>query len=147
MLELTMSQRSGRRLALLSVVGLLALAGCGGGDGDEQLTPAETALGAQAETGAAADVTDTAASGSLPSAGFTLAEDVLLAEDSAGDDVVRLQEALTRLGYDPGPANGTFGRKTRQAVLRFQREHDLDADGIVGPLTAAAIDEALQATG
>lgn len=145
MSSLMVLPRCGRKLALLSVIALFGAAGCGGGDGE--ITPAEAATGAEAQTGARADATDTAAPETSPSAGFTLAEDVLLSRGSTGEDVVRLQQALKRLGYDPGPANGTFGRKTRQAVLRFQRERGLDDDGIVGPLTAAALDQALRETG
>jgi putative peptidoglycan binding protein len=33
----------------------------------------------------------------------------------------QVQKALRRLGYDPGPMDGAFGPKTRDAVRRFQR--------------------------
>jgi len=36
-------------------------------------------------------------------------------------------------------ADGLFGAHTRQAVLEFQRRHHLNADGIVGPITWAAL--------
>lgn len=51
-----------------------------------------------------------------------------------GGAVRRLQTWLSDLGYDIGPhgVDGDFGADTEAAVLRFQREHGLKADGIVG---------------
>jgi hypothetical protein len=53
-----------------------------------------------------------------------------------------IQIALTRLGYDPGPADGEEGPHTRAAIKKFQSEHQPDAgpvDGVGGPRTCAAI--------
>lgn len=58
-----------------------------------------------------------------------------LRQGSRGTDVRDLQLSLLRLGYNPGPADGIFGFKTKQAVIMFQRDNGLTADGIVGPLT------------
>lgn len=58
-----------------------------------------------------------------------------------GDNVTQLQRDLTRLGY-PLEDDGIFGRKTDEAVKKFQRDHGLEPDGIVGPKTRAAIDRA-----
>lgn len=35
--------------------------------------------------------------------------------------------------------DGIFGPKTHGAVLQFQRQNNLSADGIVGPMTGRAI--------
>ena len=43
--------------------------------------------------------------------------------------VVQLQLALTALSYDPGPADGMIGRRTREAVTNFRRANQLPATG------------------
>lgn len=52
---------------------------------------------------------------------------------SKGEEVIRLQEIL---GIE---ADGIFGPKTLAAVKLFQREHGLKEDGIVGPMTWDAL--------
>ena len=37
-------------------------------------------------------------------------------------------------------ADGIFGKNTEAALVRFQRDHGLAADGICGPLTYAALE-------
>jgi hypothetical protein len=54
------------------------------------------------------------------------------------DKVKTLQTELNQEGFAL-EADGLFGRDTESAVKQFQREHDLDDDGIVGPLTWAAL--------
>jgi peptidoglycan hydrolase-like protein with peptidoglycan-binding domain len=54
------------------------------------------------------------------------------------DEVKVLQIELNQAGFAL-EADGLFGRDTESAVKRFQREHGLDDDGIVGPLTWAAL--------
>lgn len=58
-----------------------------------------------------------------------------------GESVKQLQEKLIALDYScgSGGADGDFGSKTQEAVKKFQRENNLDDDGVVGPLTMAAI--------
>ncbi|MDK2784743.1 MAG: spore germination protein [Bacillota bacterium] len=63
----------------------------------------------------------------------------LLFYGTFGDDVAELQATLARLGYDPGPIDGDFGRLTEQAVRLFQAHHGLVVDGVVGPATYAAL--------
>ncbi|MES9902034.1 MAG: peptidoglycan-binding domain-containing protein [Sedimenticola sp.] len=67
----------------------------------------------------------------------------MLKDGDKGEEVKSLQENLTRLGYRPGKIDGDFGGKTEAAVVRFQEETGLYADGIVGPATQAAIEQAL----
>jgi len=62
-----------------------------------------------------------------------------LKEGSSGPDVVRLQERLKQLGFNPGAIDGQFDLGTEAAVLAFQRSEGLLADGIVGPRTIRAL--------
>lgn len=43
----------------------------------------------------------------------------------------RIQEALHRLGYDPGPVDGIFGPLTRAAVRRFQQDIGAKSTGVL----------------
>lgn len=51
-----------------------------------------------------------------------------------GPDVDEVQEILHRLGF-LSEVTGRYDRATEEAVKRFQREHGLEEDGIVGPAT------------
>ncbi|MBQ8555063.1 MAG: D-alanyl-D-alanine carboxypeptidase family protein [Clostridia bacterium] len=55
---------------------------------------------------------------------------------SQGESVWALQERLQALGYYTGTVDGQFGPATQAAVILFQQQHDLDADGIVGTATS-----------
>lgn len=58
-----------------------------------------------------------------------------------GDDVRRLQTALTNLGYFSGKIDGAYGGQTRAAVIAFQTAHGLSADGIAGKRTLTILYE------
>jgi hypothetical protein len=61
-----------------------------------------------------------------------------LRRGSKGPDVVYLQQRLQVFGYNLAP-DGDFGPKTEAAVRSFQRSNSLAVDGIVGPMTWAAL--------
>ena len=63
----------------------------------------------------------------------------LLSVGNQGADVRTLQTIMTNLGYNPGTVDGIFGELTRQAVQRFQSNHNLAADGMVGQETYNAL--------
>lgn len=65
--------------------------------------------------------------------------DPTLRSGSRGQAVERLQQALANLGFDPGSIDGIFGQRTRSAVVAFQKSRNLQADGVVGPKTWAAL--------
>jgi peptidoglycan hydrolase-like protein with peptidoglycan-binding domain len=61
--------------------------------------------------------------------------------------VKELQRQLHRLGLEPGMVDGRYGPLTTQAVKRFQKAHNLPADGIVNPDTLGRIQAQTPAAG
>lgn len=59
---------------------------------------------------------------------------------SQGTDVMEIQSLLKKIGYNPGPIDGYYGTRTKDAVIAFQRDNNLTADGIIGPQTYKIID-------
>ena len=53
--------------------------------------------------------------------------------------VRELQRRLWRRGCRPGPEDGRFGRRSRSALVWFQRKHDLARTGTVDADTLAAV--------
>lgn len=120
--------------------------------------PATTATPEQSETGTSSTPTTTAPSDTSTApttttpatpdgSSFTLPQGTKLrrGEDADPELTAALQRALLSAGYDPGPIDGTYGEQTEEAVIAFQEANDLDADGVVGPDTAAALNQALAA--
>ncbi len=61
-----------------------------------------------------------------------------LRPDATGPAVMSLQARLRRAGY-PVEVDGEFGPESADILIRFQQENGLEADGVVGPLTWAAL--------
>ena len=59
-----------------------------------------------------------------------------------GSRCKELQEKLIKCGYSCGSygADGIFGQATYDALVKFQRYHGLDADGLAGQKTFAKLD-------
>jgi peptidoglycan hydrolase-like protein with peptidoglycan-binding domain len=68
---------------------------------------------------------------------------VILKEGSTGDSVKKLQQNLKTLKFYNGAIDGVFGAKTKEAVIKFQSQNAVKADGIVGYETQAAIERAI----
>lgn len=69
---------------------------------------------------------------------------------SRGADVLKLQQALLALGFNPNGTDGKFGRGTENAVVAYQDSKNLTADGKAGTQTLTALYadfEALSASG
>ena len=75
-----------------------------------------------------------------PIAAIEADERGLLRRGDRGEDVKILQRALRSVGYDLA-IDGIFGRITLECVKSFQATHDLERDGIVGPLTWGKLEE------
>lgn len=58
---------------------------------------------------------------------------------ATGEAVVKLQNRLQALGYYTGTVDGQFGPGTRTAVITFQQQNGLQADGIVGAETSEVL--------
>lgn len=74
--------------------------------------------------------------------------DRLLHFKDAGDDVKNVQEALKQLGYDLSKygSDGLIGSETTAAIKAFQEAKGLSIDGIVGPNTVKALQDAVGST-
>ena len=58
---------------------------------------------------------------------------------STGPTVLALQQRLVGLGYWLGTPDGVFSDSTEQAVFAYQKAAGVGSDGVVGPLTQAAL--------
>ena len=62
----------------------------------------------------------------------------------AGAGVRDIQTGLNKLGYGLN-VDGDFGPLTEAAVIQFQKDHDLEVDGVAGPATWKALIDAVNA--
>lgn len=51
------------------------------------------------------------------------------------DIITKVQKELKNLGLYKGLIDGIYGKLTKEAVIKYQKIHKLNADGIVGPIT------------
>ncbi|MBB3601055.1 N-acetylmuramoyl-L-alanine amidase [Mycolicibacterium sp. BK556] len=56
-----------------------------------------------------------------------------------GDDVATLQSKLQELGFYTALVDGYFGLQTHNALMSYQREYGMAADGICGPETLRSL--------
>ena len=134
-----------RRTLILAIAAVVALIVIGvgiarvvsGGDDETAATTATSLQTGPATTGETQTQAETQPA-------LTLPEDITLRSGDDGADVRKLQRALVSLGYDVGgKPDGVFGAATEEAVKQFQADSGLDADGIAGPTTIAAVNDAL----
>ncbi|MBA4537745.1 S41 family peptidase [Bacillus aquiflavi] len=60
-----------------------------------------------------------------------ISPDKELKVSSSSNEVKTAQEMLTVLGYDPGRKDGFFDDKTKEAVIAFQKDTQLEANGVL----------------
>lgn len=63
----------------------------------------------------------------------------VLKNGSRGDEVKAVQQRLKELGYYSAEIDGAFGAGTKAAVVAFQQNNALPADGVVGSETKALL--------
>jgi peptidoglycan hydrolase-like protein with peptidoglycan-binding domain len=142
-----------RALPILTVLVLAAVlgvaAGCGGGDDEAGETGfTDTGLFFPIDTGEViepappaeppAEQPEEALQIAVPKPGESIGP------QSPAAVVAELQGALLALGFKIGNPDGIYGEKTRKSVARFQKNHKLEQDGLVGPKTAKAINKELR---
>ena len=54
-------------------------------------------------------------------------------------NIKQLQQTLKVAGFDPGAIDGKVGPKTKEAIMAFQKKHQLKVDGKVGFKTLSAL--------
>ena len=66
----------------------------------------------------------------------------LLKRGMNGDDVLKMQQILIAIGYSCGKygADGDFGNATEKALKQFQKDKNLEVDGIYGPKSKSALE-------
>ena len=75
---------------------------------------------------------------SNPNAG----NDACIPQDNSSlviNSTLDIQKFLSNNGFNPGPIDGQSGPKTKNAIISFQKENGLLADGIAGNKTKAAM--------
>ena len=109
------------------------------------LTPAELAKAQRLarEWPPGIDGTIKASSGTTASTPEATAGDA----DDTGARIANLQLALRRLGYDPGPADGILGARTRAAIRAFQTDAGLPVTGQISERLESAVLAAVAAAG
>lgn len=70
-----------------------------------------------------------------------LTEAAQLSPGSTGQDVSKVQTILKGLGYLNSDPTGYYGPLTENAVIRFQKDFQIDPLGIIGPKTANKLDD------
>lgn len=69
----------------------------------------------------------------------TLSASALSKMGSRGNEVRNIQTRLKSWGYYKGEIDGIYGTQTKNAVIAFQKNNGLTADGVAGPKTLEKI--------
>lgn len=121
-------------IMLLPILPLIALMGCTAtfrGIAEDFENLGKGMKGTASDSGGESDPSPSRASLSSKSAAATTARH--------NADMQRAQERLRSAGFDPGPADGVFGSKTRAALRQFQTAQGLPATGTLDERTRKAL--------
>ena len=90
-------------------------------------------------TNAARNGSSSKSGGTSGSSGSNGSKPETLEMGSTGSEVRRLQQKLKDLGYLSGSVDGSFGVATQAAVIAFQKNNNLTADGRAGTATQSKL--------
>lgn len=97
------------------------------------------AISSKLKGGSSSGSSNNSSSSSSSSTSSLLNTSITLQQGTKNDEVLKLQNMLTSLGFYTGNKTGNFGEKTADAVIAYQKSKGLTADGIAGKKTLAAI--------
>jgi peptidoglycan hydrolase-like protein with peptidoglycan-binding domain len=122
------------RLGILLGVFTLVVAACGGSATETTTTTAAVVV--------TPPPTTTVTTTTIPT---TTTTTTTVAGPGATSTMLVVQGDLTILGYFTGTIDGIPGEETQSAIAKFQADAGIEADGEFGPVTDAAMVEALHA--
>lgn len=73
--------------------------------------------------------------GGVMSIGFLATSTEKIVTVATASEITAVQQRLSEFGYYYGPVNGIYTDETKQAVIKFQKDYGLNAEGYIGPLT------------
>lgn len=125
---------------ILGCVGIICLAGCASTRSGSSASLESRVQALESKVGMLE--TDTTSTGSTSmSSGSEMTDSSVSAETMTKKQI---QKALKNAGYYDGVIDGKIGPKTRTAIMEFQKNMDLKADGIVGRNTKEKLLKYLQ---
>ena len=98
-------------------------------------------------SGVSSGSTGSSSSGETTDTAPTTTNPNTLKYGDSGSRVTELQSNLTKLGYNTNGVDGRFGAGTQRAVVKFQKDNGLYADGLAGAKTLALIEQKVAALG
>ncbi|MBO3459712.1 peptidoglycan-binding protein [Aetokthonos hydrillicola Thurmond2011] len=107
--------------------------------GTTTTTPNDSGTTTNPSTTTPSDSGTTTTPSTTPSESGTTTKPAKLKVGSKGEAVKTAQTYLKQHNFYNGPIDGKFSKKTRLAVIKFQKSKGLKADGIIGPKTLAAM--------
>jgi peptidoglycan hydrolase-like protein with peptidoglycan-binding domain len=110
-----------------------------GGDAVDTSAVASTAVAAPTSEAPATTTAVATTTSATTTTGAFSTNRAQISLGSKGSDVTALQQRLIALGFPLGASDGVFGTGTRDAVVAFQRQRGLPADGVVGAGTWQAL--------
>ena len=73
--------------------------------------------------------------GTVMGVGYAFMQPEKVVAVATASEIQAVQQRLSEFDYYYGPVNGAYTDQTKQAVIRFQKDYGLNAEGYIGPLT------------